>query len=149
MHFLNDITILSSNREKNWACFFTFFQPNPIAYLYSDSRKFDFEFSQSVNHWICQYDDFFSFKLFLNRLYLVTNIGFLLFPASIHHADNLTTVNKFNKTVVIFSVFLDECVYFLTNSESLINYFKKNSLKFFRWRRSLYGSFKQLLWRRY
>ena len=89
------------------------------------------------------------FKLFLNRLYLVTNIGFLLFPASIHHADNLTTVNKFNKTVVIFSVFLDECVYFLTNSESLIKYLKKNSLKFFRWRRSLYGSFKQLLWRRY
>ena len=90
------------------------------------------------------------FKLFLNRLYLVTNIGFfLLFPASIHHADNLTTVNKFNKTVVIFSVFLDECVYFLTNSESLIRYLKKNSLKFFRWRRSLYGSFKQLLWRRY
>ena len=89
------------------------------------------------------------FKLFLNRLYLVTNIGFLLFPASIHHADNLTTVNKFNKTVVIFSVFLDECVYFLTNSESLIRYLKKISLKFFRWRRSLYGSFKQLLWRRY
>ena len=45
----------------------------------------------------------FFLKLFLNRLYLVTNIGFLLFPASIHHADNLTTVNKFNKTVVIFS----------------------------------------------
>ena len=135
MHFLNDITILSSKREKKLSLLFHFFSAKSNCLSLFRIPENSISISSSRNPLIIEFVSTTTifFKLFLNRLYLVTNIGFLLFPASIHHADNLTTVNKFNKTVVIFSVFfLDECVYFLTNSESLIRYLKKNSLKFFR-----------------